>query len=303
MKQFLYLIWWFFQVKFLGKRKPLQSVIFVNNKCNLNCRHCWVDKESAFNRSFEDIKSDLEYSYALGSRFVDFEGGEPTLWHDESGLKNINDLINLAKEIGFYTCTVTTNAKEPFEWIKADFIWVSLDGIEKYHDAIRGEGAFDKLVKNVELYGKSTGKRLSANMTINSVNEKSVEQTVKFIAGNKYLNSISLNFYIPFNGDNTLCVSDKEQIINEIIEMKKRGLPITNTFCGLKELKKAQNGNFCSVTNFITPDGFKHETCPGKELDMCEFCGYGMAAEMKCLYNFNPETILSGIKLRLFKEF
>ena len=192
MKQFLYLVWWFFQVKFLRKQKPLQSVIFVNNKCNLNCRHCWVDKESAFNRSFEDIKSDLEYSYSRGSRFVDFEGGEPTLWHDESGLKNINDLISLAKKIGFYTCTVTTNAQEPFDWVNADFIWVSLDGIGKYHDAIRGEGTFDKLVENVELYGKRTRKPLSANMTINSVNEKSIEETINFIKKQPYLKSISL---------------------------------------------------------------------------------------------------------------
>ena len=298
MKQFFYLAWWFFQVRFLGQKKPLQSVIFINNECNLRCKHCWVDKNTAFNRSFEEIKKDLEYSYSIGSRFVDFEGGEPTLWHDDNN-RNINDLISLAKKTGFFSVTVTTNAQKPFDWVETDSMWVSLDGVEKYHDEVRGEGAFEKLVENVSKYDKGG---LSANMVINKLNENSVEDTIKFVKENPHLKSISLNFHMPYGDTKNLCVADRVKIVDKIIKMKKAGYPVMNTFSGLNELKKPQTGKYCWITNFVLPDGTRREYCQGKDFGMCENCGYGMAGEMKNVYLFNFETLWAGLKLRVFKN-
>lgn len=47
--------------------------------------------------SFEDVRGHLQKSYDAGSRFVDFEGGEVTIWKD--GDKTINDFIDLAREL------------------------------------------------------------------------------------------------------------------------------------------------------------------------------------------------------------
>ena len=161
-----YLGSWYFQTKFLKRRKPLQTVLFITNRCNLSCSHCSVyDHEHPTDKSYEQIREELQYSYDLGSRFVDFEGGEPTLWRD--GDRRINDLIDLAHQIGFFTTTVTTNAQQPFAGLKANSIWVSMDGIHEFHDAVRGQGTFDKLVKNVDSCGH---KALSANMVIDSNN-------------------------------------------------------------------------------------------------------------------------------------
>ena len=147
-----YLGSWYFQTKFLKRRKPLQTVLFITNQCNLSCSHCSVyDHEHPTVKSYDQIREELLYSYKLGSRFVDFEGGEPTLWRD--GDKRLNDLIDLSHEIGFFTTTVTTNAQQPFAGLKANSIWVSMDGVGEYHDDVRGQGAFDKLVKNVNSFG------------------------------------------------------------------------------------------------------------------------------------------------------
>ena len=76
MFQFLYLSKWFFQAKFLGRKRPLQTVLFISDKCNLACRHCTVyQKENPHIKTYEQIREELEYSYRLGSRFVDFEAG------------------------------------------------------------------------------------------------------------------------------------------------------------------------------------------------------------------------------------
>ena len=117
----LYLPIWFLKAKFLGSKSPLQTVLFISDKCNLTCKHCSIYQLTNPNiKTYEQIKEELKYSYDLGSRFIDFEGGEPTLWKD--GGKNLNSLIRLAKEIGFFSTTITTNAQMPFGDSEADSI-------------------------------------------------------------------------------------------------------------------------------------------------------------------------------------
>ena len=128
MRRLLYLGCWFFKARFLGCQNPLQTVLFINDQCNLACKHCCIySRGEPIRKSLEAIAGELEYAYKLGSRFVDFEGGEPFLWQD--GERGFNDLVRLAKDIGFYSATVTTNAQMPFPGCEADSIWVSLDGL------------------------------------------------------------------------------------------------------------------------------------------------------------------------------
>ena len=163
--QMCYLAQWFVRARFFGRRAPMQSVLFITDRCNLSCKHC-----SAYNhtnptsKSYEQIREELKYCHSLGSRFVDFEGGEPLLWRD--GDKTVNDLCDLAHELGFYSCTITTNAQLPFAGCRADSIWVSLDGIGKYHEAVRGEGTFARLEQNVAGCGH---KALSVSMSVKSL--------------------------------------------------------------------------------------------------------------------------------------
>ena len=70
IKQYAYLAWWFVRARFFGRRAPLQTVLFITDKCNLRCKHCSV-YGSAGNRQrkFEDIVESLRRSYAAGSRY------------------------------------------------------------------------------------------------------------------------------------------------------------------------------------------------------------------------------------------
>jgi Fe-coproporphyrin III synthase len=298
MMHFIYLAGWFLGAKFLGKKKPLQTVLFITDKCNLTCRHCCIyARFTPISKSMQKIREELEYSYSLGSRFVDFEGGEPFLWQD--GDKDMNDIIRMAKEIGFFSCTITTNAQIPFAGSEADSIWVSLDGIGKYHDDIRGQGAFKKLCENIKTCGH---KALSANMVINNRNFSSVRETIQFVKDNPALHSISLNFHTPFPGTESLVVDigTRERIADEIIALKKAGYPIMNSLAGLKLLKRNDFKKECWVTNFIMVDGSRHDQCQGQEAGLCDQCGFGMAGEMRSLFSLSPSTILAGLKLRVF---
>ncbi len=297
LKSLIYLPLWFVKAKFLGIKAPLQTVLFISDQCNLACKHCTVYKQENLNiKTYAQIKEELEYSYKLGSRFVDFEGGEPTIW--KQGNYRLNDLIRLSKEIGFYSATVTTNAQLPFVGCEADSIWVSLDGIKDYHDVIRGKGAFEKLVKNIAGSGHP---KLSVNMVINTINYKCVERTIEFAQNNPHIQSISLNFHTPYKGTEHLFLDweRRKEVIDLIIAKKKAGYSIMNSISGLKLMKHNQFKKQCWVTNFIMSDGTRLNECQGKTANVCDNCGFSMAGEMRSVFDLKFDTIFAGMKLRM----
>jgi len=297
MKQFIYLALWFFKTKILKRKIPLQTVIFISDLCNLTCKHCCVySKGAPVIKSFEQIKDELLYSYRLGSRFVDFEGGEPFLWNKEG--KNINDLILLAKQIGFFSTTVTTNAQIPFNNCQADSIWVSVDGIGKYHDQIRGEGSFSKLVQNIT---QNNHPAMSINMVVNALNYTSVEDTIRWVSEQPNLQSVAINFHTPYPGTEELFLDWelRKKTIDKVLQMKKKGFQIMNSFSGLKKMKNNSFKQYCWVSNFILADGMRFSECPGKIQGVCTQCGFGMAGEIASMFQLKPDTILAAGKLRL----
>ncbi|MDR3204896.1 MAG: radical SAM protein [Deltaproteobacteria bacterium] len=291
-----YLAYWFFKARFLARQAPLQTVLFINNKCNLACRHCNIyARSSSITKTYQTVGEELLYSYRLGARFVDFEGGEPLIWRD--GSYDLNSLIELAKKIGFYSTTVTTNAQLPFDGCQADSIWVSLDGNRESHDLIRGQGSFDKLTENIANCGHH---RLSVNMVVNTLNYHSLTETIEFATDNAHICSISINFHTPFPGTEDLFLDfeTRNQVIDEVIYLKKQGRPIMNSVSGLKYMKDLNFEKRCWVTNFIMPDGRRLAQCQGLEAGVCQRCGFCMAGEMRSVFQFKPDTIFAGLKLR-----
>ncbi len=295
IKQLFYLPWWFVRARFFGRKQPLQTVLFISDRCNLQCKHCSVyQQENQHNMTYDEVRRHLEYSYKMGSRFVDFEGGEVTIWRD--GDHRINDLIDLAKSIGFYSATITTNAQLPFAGCHADSIWVSLDGIGQYHEAVRGKGTFGRLEKNIASCGH---KHLSVNMVVNTLNYESVDETIEYAKQNTAIEMISINFHTPFPGTEYLMVDKalRNEIIDKVIAYKRKGYPIMNSVSGLKKMKDMRFEKRCWVTNFIYPDGSRGN-CIGEGTDICNDCGFCMAGEMASVFNFCPDTIVAGLKLR-----
>ena len=298
---YIYLAQWFVRARFLGRRAPLQTVLFITDKCNLRCKHCSVYGSAGnHQRSFDDIVADMRYSYQLGSRFIDLEGGEPTLWKQDG--RTINDLIDAALEIGFFSITVTTNAQQDFSWIHPQSIWVSMDGVGEYHDRVRGEGTFARLEKNIAASGF---KHICVNMVVNALNYESVDAAIEYAKNNPAIEQISINFHTPYPGTEYLKLSKEKEveIIDKVLEYKRRGYPIMNSRSGLKLMKRntlgeVNLGKECFVTNFIYTDGSRG-LCLGYGTEQCRVCGFCMAGEMASVFTFKPDTILSGFKLRM----
>lgn len=297
LKELAYLPIWYFENKIGKREKPLQTVLFITDYCNLKCKHCTESGHAGtIIKSYQQIREELEYSYQQGSRFVDFEGGEPTLWRD--GDRRLNDLILLAKKIGFFSTTVTTNGQRPFDHLEADSIWVSLDGYKKYHDLIRGEGAFEKLHRNI---ASCHHPAVSVNMAINKMNYRSVPDVIRYATANPHIRSVSLNFHTPYPGTEHMALDweTRVRVIDRIIRMKREGYAIMNSVSGLNCMKQHNFEKSCWIANFILADGTRLSECPGKAAGICDQCGFSMAGEMNSLMKLRPDTVLAGLRLRM----
>ena len=272
-------------------------VLFISDACNLQCKHCYVVKKANPHiKTAAQIHEELRYAYERGARFVDFEGGEPLLWRD--GEMTVNDLIDFAHQIGYFSCTVTTNAQFPFDHCHADSIWVSLDGLGDYHDAVRGEGVFARLEANLR---DNSHPHISANMVIDSNNYPSIAETARFVRQHPHLQSISFNFYTPDRLPDPLFLDweRRREAIRLILKLKKEGLPVMNSVSGLKKMRDNRFKKACWITQFFLPDGTRCERCPMEEIGACGFCGYCMAGEQSSLFQLSPSTIMAGLKLRM----
>ena len=298
MGELLYYATWFFKSKVLRQRRPLQSVIFITDRCNLNCIHCNVVKTGpdCISKTFEEVKADLEFCYELGSRIIDFEGGEPHLWTD--GDKDINSLIDLARKIGYFSITVTTNAQLPIT-AKSDLIWVSIDGMRENHDIQRAPGSFDRALKYI---AESDHPNMNVNMTITARNYRDFEAVVQMVTDNPHLRRMSFSFYMPYES-RELCVSPeiRNRIIDSALRLKKEGHAIMNSNAGLNLLRDPRqyaDKRQCWITNFIMSNGTHFDECPGAAAGLCQECGFGMGAEMTLLWKLHPEMVKAGLSVR-----
>ena len=71
-----------------------------------------------------------------------------------------------------------------------------------------------------------------------------------------------------------------------------------NSVSGLKLMKHNRFRRHCWVTNFVYAD-HTHANCAGEQLGICDDCGLCMAGEMNAVFNFRPDTVFAGLKLRL----
>lgn len=154
--------------QFFNKNTPLIAGLTVTNKCNLRCRHCRVTERESGDLSFKETTAILDSFYKEGGRTVYIQGGEPFLWHD--GVYTIEDIVKYAHEKGFLAAIIYSNGTMPIK-TSADTVFISMDGLQKTHDYIRGE-TFDKIMKNIS---ESEHPSLFINFTINNYNKGEIE--------------------------------------------------------------------------------------------------------------------------------
>ncbi len=282
-------------------KSPFLAGFKITYKCNLTCKHCPFYKLKSRDLSFDEVKEIIDKLNKRGAKLIIFEGGEPTLWKD--GEKDFNDVLNYAKK-KFLSVNFTTNGLNGFNF-NADAIWVSIDGLKFHHDLIRGEGVFEKVLKNLKKFKRERifikKRKLFANVCINSENLKIIPKLFIFLKN--YIDGITIQFYYPYGENFKFWVKKKDRvkILNKIIELKKRGIPILDSVTCLNNLK--YNTWKCHPELLINadPDGKITQGCYLKNRDKinCKYCGFAAHVELSQAFDLKLSSILTGLRIFL----
>jgi MoaA/NifB/PqqE/SkfB family radical SAM enzyme len=276
----------------VGIKKPLLGGIKLTHDCNLTCIPCPFWERENTSLSFPQAVSSLQTLYNWGVRIIIIEGGEPFLWKD--GNYNLGDIVNEAKKL-FFSVGITTNGTFPID-VNSDNIWVSIDGMKKTHDQIRGK-SFEKIMKNIEA---SSHPRIYTHITINSINWKEIPELVEFLSPK--VKGITIQFHYPYeeiDEELFLPFDKRKAVLDDLIKLKRQGLPLANSYSCLKALRDNRWKCRSWMIASVDPDGKMIHGCYVKERGKisCERCGFSAHTEISLAYSGVPDSILVGNKI------
>src|SRR5581483_3399417 len=211
--------------RLFGIKEPIYGSVDVNNVCNLHCTHCywWLNRKEEQDLTPEDWRRIIKSTFNKQHIFITtLVGGEPTLRPD---------IIEVfCKEMPKRVCVVTNGTFPLRRYSGLYFYWVSLDGTEKVHDSIRGEGSYAKAKRNILDYiagpnraGRPAWKEIWLSRTINSLNYTSIEEVVE--EWSEKVNKIGFQFHTPFVKGDPLMLpfgTVRNQVVDKIVALKDR---------------------------------------------------------------------------------
>lgn len=222
----------------------------ITNRCNARCNFCSIwksKKKTSVNINY--AKKALDKLYELNIRYLQITGGEP-LTHP-----NLIEIAEYAANKGIITTIVTNGSLLTEENIKAmkiagvDGIGISFDHylpevIEKNRGIPR---LYEKIEESVKIANKMK-LPVSALVTISKNNFNCIDKIAENInqIGFRYINfcypmkDTKSTFKIGGNHENIVDFDDDEliEVIDKIIDLKKKGYNILNPTASLNDMKK-----------------------------------------------------------------
>ena len=204
--------------------KPTKrAVVDIGRKCNLNCRFCYHghmgDLRKQSFRPLQELKQEVMEAQMRGNEWVDFTGGEPTIYPDMVAL------LQYAKGLGLKTCIISNIISDKI-WDCISFvddILISVHGVETMHDWVcQHEGARMAQVKTLREL-KARGIHFRFNTVINAHNEKALFALVEEFNGYGLMpyiwNFINFNPHYEWGADKAgtqAIIADLDSVMDEL---------------------------------------------------------------------------------------
>ena len=235
----------------LGAKVPFFCGHKLTYNCNLRCKMCPFWRRTSPDPSLTQEKAVLKQIYWSGAVGVAFEGGEPLL------RKDLVDILAFSRSLPLHTSLITngTLLESRIDEI-APFIngvvYVSLDGLEQTHDAIRGVGgSFKKSVRGICAAKEKVPVTINTTMMAENVHEiesmvelaKELGTKISVAAAHEYCNA---NVSSP-------AVGKIPKIVSRLMEMKREGYPIVNSMGYFKVMAKEKKWH-CKPWTMINID-------------------------------------------------
>jgi radical SAM protein with 4Fe4S-binding SPASM domain len=161
--------------------------IAVTGRCNYNCRHCFMAKDSGANRSeftLEQIETILDDCARCGIMQISLTGGEPLLRRDFS------EVLKAVAARGQKVANITTNGSLVDDELlglmlalnQRPLMRVSFDGVG-WHDWMRGVPGAEQAAVDAIRRLRQAGFTVLAQMCVHTGNVGVMRETTEFLAG------------------------------------------------------------------------------------------------------------------------
>lgn len=234
-------------VKILRSRffshSPFRLVHDITYECNCKCKMCerWMQVSSYKNQlTTEENFKMLEDAKKAGMLFYIVEGGEPLLH------KELPRILQYAKKLDFVT-TIITNGyylKERYDEILpfTDSLIVSIDSNDELHDKMRGlKGLRQRAIEGIKL-SKNMKIKISMNSVLCTLNSEKIDGLIE-LSEDLTIPIIfqPMDIYKGYNEDLRLPQPELQKVFSKILEMKKEGHKIGNSYSYLQHIIRNKN--------------------------------------------------------------
>lgn len=161
--------------------RPLLLTLVITNRCNSRCVMCsfWKNKDSRNEITPAEIREVLKNPIMKSLQHISLTGGEIFMRDD------VERIVDVIYEVTGIRPTIGTNG---LYMAKLDSllssrkdriggVMISIDGVGKVHDMVRGKGTFKRSMESVRLVKEKHGITPTINMTISKYNYNNLLQT------------------------------------------------------------------------------------------------------------------------------
>lgn len=202
----------------------------VTSQCNADCYHCYVKKEEKDDFSTKEAFEIIERITEIKNPVVILSGGEALLREDIHEIIGYGKAKGVIMRMGSNGKLVTKKVAKELRESGLSQLAISIEGTQKTHDLMRGEGSFRKAVQAIENCNE-VGLASVINCCLTKVNLGEFSEILD-IAEKLNIEKCFFGIYLPVGnalGKNQYSLNSSELTIflkNIYHEQKIRGIQI-----------------------------------------------------------------------------
>jgi MoaA/NifB/PqqE/SkfB family radical SAM enzyme len=317
----------------LGKNTPLTATISLTGQCNYQCAYCRLWQQKKDQMSTKQILSLITGLTRMGTQRVGFTQDEPLLHRD------IGEIIGFCKDKGLFV-TLGTNGslvKERINQLRGiDVMNLSLDGPPEIHDHQRVPGAHRNVMHAIRT-AREKEIQVWTTTVLTKHNLASLDYILETAGEMDFKTAFQVLYHSPdVAGDTSHLLPsarDYQNALRRIIEKKRRGAPIINSYgmlnflyhwpeyrdvffdpekdhkqrlrcwAGRLFLHVECNGEVYPCSQLLGnplafPNASLESTCENARSDACTYCCLGADyIEYNLLFALRPGAIWNALKI------
>jgi radical SAM protein with 4Fe4S-binding SPASM domain len=153
-------------------------LVHLTDRCNLRCRHCYRGHGGSADLSAFSHRRLLEEFEEGGGLRLLLSGGEPLLY---PYFWQLNDLLPAFDIRAVLLTNGTLLDRRSAALLNVHEVQVSLDGLERSHDALRGPGAYRLALAGLQA-ARAVGLTVSVASTVNALNVDDFDALAEVVA-------------------------------------------------------------------------------------------------------------------------